>query len=276
MVVSGNHQVRLSVAEVSMALTAEGVQRDLLHEDSYRPFITSAAPVATIDITTNLLAPGDSLAQAGPRFTLRGHELFYQIHGGEGYLDAASGRGWLQSSPDEGLARAILVNFIRGVYAVLLVRHGGFLFHSAGMIRSGRGYVFYGHSGSGKSTVSRLSRQWAALLSDDLVAVRLHDGAWRVYGTPFWGDRGDAPFLDDSAPLRALFGLVKDGEVKIERLAAEFAVADVLSSVPVICAEPSLGARLLDLSANLVSRVPCYHLHLTQNDSFWRLIDELA
>ena len=68
------------------------------------------------------------------------------------------------------IASSALANFLRVTYALLLIRHGGFLFHSAGMIRNGCGYLFYGHSGSGKTTVSRLSQNHVTLLSDDLVA----------------------------------------------------------------------------------------------------------
>ena len=266
-------QVRLTVAGVGLALRGAGPHHAVLRGDRYQPFLTDALPAATVDVTTAEV--NRDQAVTGPEITLHDQVLSYRIYGGEGTLDAAAGTGWLCTVADETIAHGALANFLRVAYALLLIRHGGFLFHSAGMIRNSRGYVFYGHSGSGKTTISRLSRHQATLLSDDLVALRAHDGVWRVYGTPFWGDLADHPKTNASAPLRGLFSLVKDHEVKLEPLSSSQAVADVVSSVPVTCNAPHLSAQLIDLCADLAAQVPCYRLHFSPDDSFWRVIDEL-
>ena len=58
----------------------------------------------------------------------------------------------------------------------------------------GRGYLFLGHSGAGKSTTARLwlSQPGVHLLSDDRIIIREHDGEFWMYGTPWHGDAGIA------------------------------------------------------------------------------------
>ena len=267
-------EVRLDVAGVVLALRGGGVRRTVLGAPQYPPFVSGAPSVATVEVETAEVNAVWTLP--GPELKLEGESLSFGTFGGEAYLDAGTGSGWLRVAADDHVALGALANFLRVAYALLLIRHGGFLFHSAGMIRDGRGYVFYGHSGSGKSTITRLSREQATLLSDDLVALRDYDGAWRVHGTPFWGELRNYPRTAASAPLRGLFSLVKANDVALEPLPRGLAAADVVSSVPVTSTEPRLSTRLIDLCADLVARVPCYRLYFPRNDSFWRVIDELA
>jgi len=280
-------EFRLAVAGVVVALRGDGAHRAVLQEAQYQPFLTHEPPAAVVDVTTAEVA-WDTSARS-PQMTLDAQTLTYHTYGAEGDMDAASSTGRLQLTADVPAARNALANYLRVVYALLLPRYGGFLFHSAGLIRNGRGYLFYGHSGSGKTTVSRLSRDRATLLSDDLVAVRpvpfypqagtglrQHDGVWHVHGTPFWGELRGHPKTSASAPLRSLFSLVKDRQVRLEPLSVVQATADVVSSVPVTYKEPGLSQQLIAMCADLAAHVPGYRLHFTPDDSFWSVIDELA
>jgi len=60
--------------------------------------------------------------------------------------------------------------FVRTALALLAFEAGGLLFHAAGLARHDRGYGFFGYSGSGKTTVARVSRD-ATILNDDLVVL---------------------------------------------------------------------------------------------------------
>jgi len=266
---------RLTVAGTGLALRGDGALGTVLQSDRYRPFLAAGAGevAARVEVTTAEVNREEGYRSSGPQTELEGWSLSYRIYGGEGWLDARRGEGWLRMSAEEHLAHGALGNYLRVAYALLLIRQGGLLFHSAGMIREGQGVLFYGHSGSGKTTVSRLSQAKATLLSDDLVALRPQDGEWRIHGTPFWGDLDGLPKTRSSAPLRALFALVKDREVGLERLPQSVATADVVSSVPVTSQEPAISGRLVDLVADLVARVPCYRLRFRPDDSFWPAVD---
>jgi hypothetical protein len=71
-----------------------------------------------------------------------------------------------------------------------LARGHGVILHSCGIMLGGKGVLFVGHSGAGKSTMARLLRDGGniPILSDDRIIVRKKDGVFRMYGTPWHGE----------------------------------------------------------------------------------------
>jgi hypothetical protein len=72
----------------------------------------------------------------------------------------------------------------------LLARGRGIEIHSCGMRDlDGRGYLFVGHSGAGKTTTAQLwEKAGVLILSDDRVILRYLDGKVWMYGTPWHGE----------------------------------------------------------------------------------------
>lgn len=99
----------------------------------------------------------------------------------------------------------------------------GIMLHACGVNDRGKGYIFTGRSGAGKSTISQL---WAAsegvsVLSDERVIVRQHDGRFWVYGTPWYGDAKIAS--PEAAPLERIFVIehgTKNQAVPLKRSSA--------------------------------------------------------
>lgn len=78
-----------------------------------------------------------------------------------------------------------------GYFYWKLLEHSGFLLHSSAVVVDGKAYLFSAASGTGKSTHTKL---WldhfgdrAFMLNDDKPALRLEDGKWYAYGTPWSG-----------------------------------------------------------------------------------------
>jgi hypothetical protein len=89
--------------------------------------------------------------------------------------------------------------------AHLLADREAVLLHSANAILAGRGLLFVGHSGAGKSSTVTLLKGRAEILCDDRSIVRRWPDGWRLYGT--WS-RGDVPDVSpSSAPLQAILFL---------------------------------------------------------------------
>jgi hypothetical protein len=87
-----------------------------------------------------------------------------------------------------------------------LSRGEGVEVHGVGISdENGRGHLFLGHSGAGKSTTARLwlDRPGVRILSDDRIILRARDGQICMYGTPWHGDAGIAS--PDSAPLSSIY-----------------------------------------------------------------------
>jgi hypothetical protein len=94
--------------------------------------------------------------------------------------------------------------------AHLLGRGRGVELHGCGIIdRDGRGQLFVGQSGAGKTTTARvwLSEGDYEIVSDDRVIVRFVDGRWMMYGTPWHGEAELSSPM--SAPLGAIHLLVQ-------------------------------------------------------------------
>jgi hypothetical protein len=87
----------------------------------------------------------------------------------------------------------------------LLSRGRGVLLHAMGVSDRGRGLLFAGTSGAGKSTMAGLwrNREGATPLSDDRVIVRRNNGGFWIYGTPWQSDARVA--YPHSAPLKQIF-----------------------------------------------------------------------
>jgi hypothetical protein len=95
---------------------------------------------------------------------------------------------------------------------------GGVEVHGCGVVdRNGRGYLFAGQSGAGKSTIARpWSRAGATVLSDDRVVLRTAESGIMMHGTPWHGDAGYAE--PASAPLSAVLFLRQARLHRIVRL----------------------------------------------------------
>ena len=152
-----------------------------------------------------------------------------------------------------------------------LLEAGALLVHAASLGRGGRSWMFPGRSGSGKTTLTRLSPD-ATLLSDEISIVRLGavDGA-RCYGSPFWGELGEAG-RNTAVPLTAVHFLRHADRHATTPLTPRRALEALLPNVLFFAAEPALVARVLEVAAALVERVPCFALGFRPEASVWEAI----
>ena len=90
---------------------------------------------------------------------------------------------------------------------MLLAQGRGVLLHASAVKVGGKGILFSGTSGAGKSTMASLwdGLENTTVLSDDRVIVREHSGQLWAYGTPWHGSaRISSP---EAVPLDRIFVL---------------------------------------------------------------------
>ena len=161
--------------------------------------------------------------------------------------------------------------FVRILYSLALVEAHGLVVHAASLIRSGAAYLFCGRSGSGKTTITRLSRD-ATLLSDELSIARISDKRACCYGTPFWGELARAG-EDRAAPLVGIYFLYHGSRHAIEAVTPGQALRRLLPNVLFFARDADLTARVLGIAADLVETVPCFDLTFRLDPGFWEVID---
>jgi hypothetical protein len=111
-----------------------------------------------------------------------------------------------------------------------LARGEGVETHAVGIVDdAGRGHLFLGHSGAGKSTTARLWRSGsnAHILSDDRIIVRLRDERVWMYGTPWHGDAGIAS--PSCAPLSRIYLLEHSSRTELVGLSPGRAAAELFT-----------------------------------------------
>lgn len=149
--------------------------------------------------------------------------------------------------------------------ANLLGRGRGVELHSCGIIdRAGRGHLFVGVSGAGKSTTAHL---WegasSGIVSDDRVIVREHGGTMWMFGTPWHGEA--ALSMPGGAPLAGVYLLVQAGANALVPLSPAEAVARLFRcAFPLFHDATSLEFTLSFLD-RLASCVPVRELQFTRD-----------
>ena len=160
-----------------------------------------------------------------------------------------------------------------GFFYSSLLLHGGMMLHSSAVECEGKAYLFSGPSGMGKSThtklwLSRLGDK-ARVFNDDKPALRLIDGQWYAYGTPWAGKDGINANI--KVPLAGICFLKRGKKNSIRRLSPLEATSAIMTqTLNRFRSEKGLGV-LMDIVEKLVSVTPVYELHCLPDEDAARL-----
>lgn len=136
-----------------------------------------------------------------------------------------------------------------------------FVFHGSVIAVDGAGYLFTAKSGTGKSTHTRLWREYfgdkAVMINDDKPLLKIADIGVIAYGTPYNGKHRLG--CNKSVPLKAICVLERSEENHIERVTKSQVYTMLLQQVyrP---QDPVQMAKTLKLVDKLAERVELYRL----------------
>ena len=178
----------------------------------------------------------------------------------------------LHDNPAYGLNNALMV-----LFALHTARLGTALFHAAVVGFQGKGYLFLGKSGTGKSTHARL---WLAnipgteLVNDDNPVVRVFpDGTARVYGSP-WS--GKTPcYRNVDFPVGGFVQLAQAPYNAIRRLRGIAAYAALVPSISGKRWDRALADGLHETENALASNVPVWNLDCLPDAAAARLCRQI-
>ena len=146
-----------------------------------------------------------------------------------------------------------------------LLKFDAMLLHSSAVVMDGYAYLFTAPCGTGKSTHTTMWREAfgydkVLMLNDDKPALRLEDGRWYAYGTPWSGKT--AQNLNMRVPLGGICVLTRGETNEIVPHGGVVAVRELLEQTSRPHQAESRG-QLLELLDNLVTMVPIWKLKCT-------------
>jgi hypothetical protein len=237
---------------------------------------------SAIDIVVFAVDGGEFLPQNGDGRAVRydfdytdravriaGHQVMARIA-----WDPSLHAAFWTSLEDGPLFFQVIENCFRSLVAYRLLECGGAALHSSALVDGDAAWVFYGHSGAGKTTVARRGHATGReVLSDDLNAVFVEDSVPYVAKLPFAGELGHSNERVGPFPLAGLVRLQQSDDESWEPMSPAAAVAAMAACAPFLNGD---SYRLPTLLANLeplVRGVASGTLRFTLEGDFWPLLE---
>jgi len=158
--------------------------------------------------------------------------------------------------------------------ARILAQRRGCFFHAGGVALWGRGFVFLGHSGAGKTTIVNMMKPMAEVLCDDRMIVRRWPEGFRAHGTWSHGDLEEVS--PNQALLKGIFFLNRAKENRIVPIAGRNEIVRKLLAClvrPLVTSD--WWDSMFDLMEDIASEVPCYELYFDKSGAIVPLLKEL-
>ena len=150
-------------------------------------------------------------------------------------------------------------------FSYALLDHRGLMLHSSAIVLEGKAFLFTAPSGTGKSTHTE---KWvrlfgAAYLNDDKPALRLQEGTWMAYGTP-WSGKYDLS-KPCGFPVGGIAVVIRGEENSIRPMDAQEALPYLMSQTAFRLQTRRMD-KLLALMDDLLRGVPIWRLQCRNDD----------
>ena len=143
-----------------------------------------------------------------------------------------------------------------------LLDFNGLMIHSSALVMDGKAYLFSAPCGTGKSTHVSLWRRVfgddrVRVLNDDKPALRLEDGVWYAYGTPWSGKTGQN--LNIRVPLAGIAMIERSEKNEIVPFTGAEAVYTVMGQT-VRPKNAIYRVKMMEMLDKLLTDVPVWKL----------------
>lgn len=255
---------------VARILLPGGDVREEIRE-RYAAFLSGAAPAWSIGVHLDPQQPVEipgSVRHEGAvtRFHIRDYR---------GEINLAARTAWVSAPSRERVAPAVERALTYILVQALPREHDALLLHACGVVLEGRGYVFFGPSGAGKTTVARLADGHAEVLCDENVVLRPAGPGFEVLSTPLWGWSTPPEMIrrtNRATALAGLYTLTHAPDFGLARLAPAQAVAALLATEKVATERVESAAAWLAVAARIVERIPVHTLSFLPTTELWSFL----
>jgi hypothetical protein len=165
-------------------------------------------------------------------------------------IDTYNDAGLAETFAKGGLTEISLLPTDQIFLSRALAYRQGCIMHSMGLVHKGRGYVFVGHSGAGKSTAAKIMHNDATILCDDRNIIRKISKTHILYGT--WRHSDFNLISPLSAPVSDIFFLNKSNVNRLHYIKNHKTRFQKLLSCLV---KPLVSGGWWDLSFDILSNI---------------------
>ena len=138
----------------------------------------------------------------------------------------------------------------------LTVINNDIMIHASGVNYAGKGFLFSGVSGKGKSTMAGIwDKQGAKVIHDDRLIIRKTGAGYRMFNTPVYDD--DEP---SDSPLTRIYIIEHGNENRLAELKQAAAVSQVMANCIQHTWGPGIISQLSLSIAEMCNIVPTYRL----------------
>ncbi len=166
----------------------------------------------------------------------------------------------------------VIENVFRFLAAYRALSQQGIVLHSAGLVFDNQAFIFAGHSGAGKTTLTRKAyRAGARILSDDINLLLPDEGnGYLAHAVPFAGEFGRTLDLhwgeQQSFPVAAIILLEQGEQLALQTAAPAAAIARLVANAPFVNTDAHESAALFDSLTHLVRQTPVFKLINRRDD----------
>ena len=145
-----------------------------------------------------------------------------------------------------------------------------------GIIKDNQVILFLGNSGSGKTTIARLSKKYI-ILSDEMVAIRKIKDDFFAFATPWWGRDSKRPKKinkEITGKISQVFFLKKDREIFFKDMTLAEAIIKIIGDKLSFKRSLNFQGRedVFYLTIDLLKKVHLGEMHFFRDVSFWHYL----
>lgn len=152
------------------------------------------------------------------------------------------------------------------VFEQMLPIKNGLMIHGSGMEYQGKGIIFSGFSGSGKTTQARLWRKYrdVIIINGDSPIIRNTPSGPYMYGSPWCGTSGES--INRKVPLKAIVLVNQSKENRVEELTGDDAVLAVYTNILYFSQDEQDLDLLLPVLEEVVHNIKVFKLYCNMEE----------
>jgi len=169
---------------------------------------------------------------------------------------------------------ALFDRALRIIISEKLNTENGLLIHGAAIKDGSRGYLFFGKSDAGKTTISNLSHSAGKeVLTDELSIVKQTKKGFTLYSTPFGGTFHRNP-ESASCPLNTIVNPVQADTFAVRKENPEDLLIPFLQTAMLFNYSPEANRRAFFTAQECIAQSSACSIEFRKNDPIWSKLDE--